>query len=92
MITAGIRDVKNNLSRILRNVRNGEEVLVTDHGKPIARIVREPAQRKSLRERLSSRVEEGTVGLPSKQYRPSRRRPLPLRGKPLSEIVLEDRR
>lgn len=34
----GIRDLKNNLSRYLERVRDGEEVVVTDHGRPIARL------------------------------------------------------
>ena len=34
----GVRDLKNNLSRYLARVRNGEEVLVTDHGRPVARL------------------------------------------------------
>lgn len=34
----GVRDLKNNLSRYLERVRDGEEVVVTDHGRPVARL------------------------------------------------------
>ncbi|MEO8315543.1 MAG: type II toxin-antitoxin system prevent-host-death family antitoxin [Pseudomonadota bacterium] len=38
MKTVGIRDLKNNLSEHLRDVRRGETVLVTDRGNVIAEI------------------------------------------------------
>lgn len=37
-VTIGIRELKNSLSRFLDLVRSGEEVVITDHGKPIAVI------------------------------------------------------
>ena len=39
MIRIGIRELKNGLSATLREVEDGEIVEVTDHGRPIARIV-----------------------------------------------------
>lgn len=38
MKTAGIRELKNNLSEYLREVRRGETVLVTDRGQVVAEI------------------------------------------------------
>lgn len=35
----GIRELRDGLSRHLADVRNGRIVTITDHGKPIARIV-----------------------------------------------------
>ncbi|MGI8562005.1 MAG: type II toxin-antitoxin system Phd/YefM family antitoxin [Candidatus Dormibacter sp.] len=40
MLRIGIRDLKNGLSQTLRQVQRGETVEVTDHGRPIARIVK----------------------------------------------------
>ena len=34
----GIREAKAHLSQYLRRVQNGEEFVITDHGKPAARI------------------------------------------------------
>jgi prevent-host-death family protein len=34
----GIRDLRNGLSRYLEMVKSGEEITVTEHGRPIARI------------------------------------------------------
>jgi prevent-host-death family protein len=38
MKKASISETKNNLSAILRQVREGETFLIVDHGKPVARI------------------------------------------------------
>jgi prevent-host-death family protein len=39
MQTTGIAELKASLSETLARVKAGEEVLVTEHGRPIARIV-----------------------------------------------------
>jgi len=39
MTVAGVAEVKARLSEYLARVRGGEEVLVTDRGRPVARIV-----------------------------------------------------
>jgi prevent-host-death family protein len=39
MRTTGIADLKASLSETLARVKAGEEILVTEHGRPIARIV-----------------------------------------------------
>ena len=42
MKTANVAELKQNLSRYLRLVEQGDEVLVTSHHRPIARLVPEP--------------------------------------------------
>jgi prevent-host-death family protein len=49
MISAGIKEVKNNLSRLLAKVKAGEEILITERGRPVARIVKENKWDKSIR-------------------------------------------
>jgi len=39
MTNVGIREAKMNLSRLLRQVREGEEVVITDHGRAIGKII-----------------------------------------------------
>jgi prevent-host-death family protein len=39
MKQVGVADLKNNLSRHLRSVEGGEVIEVTDHDRPIARLV-----------------------------------------------------
>jgi prevent-host-death family protein len=38
MRTAGIREVRQNLSALLREVRKGREIVITDRGEPVARL------------------------------------------------------
>jgi prevent-host-death family protein len=40
MITVGAFEAKTHLSALLERVAGGEEVVITKHGKPIARLVR----------------------------------------------------
>jgi len=37
--TVGVRDLKNQLTSYLDRVRAGEEITVTEHGRPIARLI-----------------------------------------------------
>ncbi|MEO6913229.1 MAG: type II toxin-antitoxin system prevent-host-death family antitoxin [Candidatus Baltobacteraceae bacterium] len=39
MKTAGIRDVRQNLSALLEEIKRGREILITDRGRPVARLV-----------------------------------------------------
>lgn len=39
MIVAGVAEIKAKLSEYLARVRGGGEVLITDHGRPVARIL-----------------------------------------------------
>jgi len=39
VVTVGIRDLRDNLSRYLDLVRAGTNISITDHGRPIAAIV-----------------------------------------------------
>ena len=51
MKQVGVADLKNNLSRHLRDVKAGETIEVTDHDKPVARLVPlEPKSRLVIRE------------------------------------------
>jgi prevent-host-death family protein len=47
---AGVRELRDHLSRYLGAVRDGEVVTVTDHGKAVAKLV--PLDRPRLLERL----------------------------------------
>ena len=92
MIVAGIRETKTHLSSYLAAVRAGEEVLITDRGRPVARIIREPVRTASLSDQLAGLAATGIVNLPTQPV--SRARPTPQRvaGRPLSDIVCGDRR
>jgi prevent-host-death family protein len=39
MKEAGIREARQNLSTLIEDVRKGHEVIITDRGRPVARLV-----------------------------------------------------
>jgi prevent-host-death family protein len=91
---AGVAELKAGLSRYLERVRAGHEVVVTDRGRPVARIVPISAEvrRGSRRERL---VREGCL-LPGRgRVRASLLRPPPGdagRGRAVLAALLAERR
>jgi prevent-host-death family protein len=53
-LNVGIREAKANLSKLLRMVEKGKEVVLTDHGRPVGKLV--PIDKGALP--LSSRIKE----------------------------------
>ena len=86
MPEVGIRVLRDQLNWYISRVREGEEVVVTDHGKAVARIV--PLDGPGLLEQL---VAEGVVTPPLDRERtPLRRQITPTA--PVSPLIIEDRR
>ena len=52
----GIRELRAGLSRYVEQVKQGEEIVVTDHGKPVARLVPMNGERK-----IDRLIREGVV-------------------------------
>jgi antitoxin (DNA-binding transcriptional repressor) of toxin-antitoxin stability system len=92
MVNVGIKEVKNNLSRLLARVKAGEEILITKRGRPIARIVRENHGEKSIRTALDPLVQSGLITLPSRSILKDNISAVETSGKLVSEMVIEDRR
>ena len=90
MTTVGVRELKNRLGRYLRQVREGETILVTERGRPVAELRPLPAAAVDLAARLQELAAEGVVRLPSRP-KPRRIRRLTLAGAPLSQSLVEDR-
>lgn len=96
MRTVGIRELKIHISKYLKNVKEGGELLVSERGKTIAMIVPiskpRPEQVKlhSILVRLS---DEGKIMMPAAYTKPSR--PLSRKkvtGTPFSDAIKEARR
>jgi prevent-host-death family protein len=92
MIHVGIKEVKNNLSRLLERVKNGEEIVITDRRRPVARIVNEQQGAVSIRESLGPLVQKGLIVLPSRGITRKNKPPVEADGMPVSEMVREGRR
>lgn len=83
----GIRQLRGDLRRWLDVVKGGEEVVITERGRPIARLV--AASRSSALEEL---IESGAITTPRAKARPSSARErVPARGN-VSELVKDQRR
>ena len=39
MRTAGVREARQNLSALLDEVKKGREIVITEHGRPVAKLV-----------------------------------------------------
>lgn len=87
------REFKNRQRYYLGRVREGETLVVTHRGRPIARV--EPVQDgasagPNLEERLRELATQGHLRLATKPF--ARFRPVRARGKPASQMIIEDRR
>ncbi len=81
----GMRRLRDGLSRHIAVVRDGESITVTDHGRPVARIV--PVDRPTTLERL---IAEGVVSPARSAKRPAPE-PLVVEGT-VSDLVADQRR
>ena len=83
----GIRDLKNELSKYIERVRAGEEVIVTDRGRPVARL----SSLDHSTDRLADLIAAGLVHPPAstKRHRP---RPRIKANGTVSDLVAEQRR
>jgi prevent-host-death family protein len=57
----GIRDAKIHLSRYLKLVQKGEEVVITDHGRPVGKIVPLSSRDLSIEDRIERLVQQGIM-------------------------------
>jgi len=92
MKTVGSRELKNRLGRYLGMVGKGETIIVTDHGKPVARIIPATPQSEesvSLEQILRQLEAEGHLRRGTGRFK--RIKPIRVKGKPLSKMILEDR-
>ena len=89
MATVGVRELKNKLSFYLKQVGKGEQIEVTHRGEVIALLV--PAKAKKVDRELVELMGRGLVSWSGGKPKGSAR-PIKVRGRLLSEIVLEDRR
>jgi prevent-host-death family protein len=86
MKTVKISELKANLSAHLRRVTSGEEVVVCDRNRPIAKIV--PLDTSEYSDREKRLIAKGLIRPPSRPAGEPRYIPNPVSpGKPISEAV-----
>jgi prevent-host-death family protein len=84
MTWVGIKELRDGLSRHLAEVRAGRTVTITNHGRPVARLV--PVEQPTALERL---IAEGVV-LPARSAKRSAPEPLPIAGT-VSDLLPDER-
>lgn len=90
MVKIGLREANQRFSKYLKMVKEGEEVLLTERGKAVA-VIKPVAPEKDLEEdRVKFLEARGTLKRSKKEGFPLHRL-ITLSGKPLSEIVREER-
>ena len=94
MATVGIRELKNHLSKYVRQVEGGDVVVVTDRGRIVAEL-RPPAERRTdIHPGLLEMERRGQIRLATKPNDPSLYRRMPhidLGGKTIQELIDEIR-
>ena len=88
----GSRELKNRLGRYLGLVGRGDTIIVTDRGKPVARLVPpepEPETTYSVEDLLKRLEAEGHLRRGTRPFR--RFKPIRVKGKPMSQMISEDR-
>lgn len=88
MLQVGMRELKNKLSRYLKRVQGGEEIVVTERGRTVARLV--PAKASDIKIALETLMREGTVRWSGGKSRGTGPRPR-IQGRTLAAMVVEDR-
>ena len=63
MITVGAFDAKTHLSALLERVARGEEVVITRHGKPVARLIPETAAQRADIDAIIGRLKAARAGI-----------------------------
>ena len=86
MPEVGIRQLRDNLSRFVRQVAEGSELTVTDHGRAVARLI--PIDQPRLIDRL---IDEGLVSPPAETKRSRPRRRIKA-SQPVTPLVADQRR
>ncbi|MGA2607232.1 MAG: hypothetical protein ABSH01_07215 [Terriglobia bacterium] len=93
MISVGVRELKNSLTRYLRLVDQGQALLVTNRNQVVA-VLKKPDRNSAptLEEKLAALVAEGKL-LPAAKPGPFKPfKPVRVKGQPVSKTIIEDRR
>jgi prevent-host-death family protein len=84
----GIRDLKAKLSEYMRDVKSGGTVVVTEHGRPVARIIPEPTP---IADRLRAMAKAGEIVWSGNAYRPGRPVARLKGARTVSDLIIEER-
>jgi len=89
-LSVGMREAKENLSRLVNEVKKGTEIILTERGKPVARLAPIDNESLSLAARLI-KLERAGLLEPANRTNLKMAPPLPLCGEKAQEFLQEDR-
>jgi len=90
-INVGIRDAKINLSKLLKMVQKGSEVILTDRGRPVGKIIPVKPESLPLLERVKRLEDQGIMEPPSGKGRKRIPPPISLSDGLAQKFLREDR-
>jgi len=89
MSMVGVKELKDHLSGYIKKVKSGETLIVTERGRPVAYMTR--IGQEDIMDEVLPLIKEGVVEWKGGKPKGNPKAPA-IKGKPTSEIVLEDRR
>ena len=84
----GIRELKENLSKYMTKVKSGQTIVITEHGKPVGRIIPEGL---SLEERVEALRQAGVIAWSGKKLKRIKPPAVNRSDKLVSDIVIKMR-
>jgi prevent-host-death family protein len=90
-LRVGIREAKINLSKLLKNVEKGREIIITDRGKPVGKIVPMPTDSLPLAERIQELERQGWIEPKKKKTVKKFLIPIPIPDELAQKFLQEDR-
>ena len=90
-INIGIRDAKTNLSKLLKMVQKGSEIILTERGRPVGKIIPVKPESLPLLERVKGLEAQGIIEPPSRKCLKRIPPPIPLSDGLAQKFLREDR-
>ena len=87
----GISEAKINFSKLLKNVQKGKQIILTDRGKPVGKIVPMPADSLPLAERIHELERQGWIETRKKKTMKKLLIPIPIPDDLAQKFLQEDR-
>jgi prevent-host-death family protein len=84
----GVRELKANLSSVLREVKTGKTIVITERGKSVGKIV--PAGEATL-DAIDDGVRKKLWSWSGRKWQPAAPKIVPRKGAQVSDLLLDDR-
>ena len=90
MKSVGLREINQAFSRYMKIVKAGEDVLITERGRPIA-VIRPLASETDMDARIRLLEADGLLSPPQKKGQPQNHPPISLSGQGIAQTISEMR-